>query len=198
MAPLSRAAVAALLLAALICGAGASARSARARACAAQPLRRRICAQPRRPNTLDGTTLALLHPTPPTRAKTRRSNSSLQSHAPSPPHARAAAAACDTVVTGYTATYGARDSTKLERFNNQTDQWAAKGNISVSPSRRAALLPPASSPRSLHASAARMAPVSASGWLTWSDTPPSVPTPTPHRGSMPTTTPPTLASKGSK
>jgi len=33
------------------------------------------------------------------------------------------------VITGYSATFGKRDTTKLNRYNNQTLQWVAKGAI---------------------------------------------------------------------
>jgi hypothetical protein len=36
---------------------------------------------------------------------------------------------CSNTITNYSATFGKRDTTKLERFSNQTSQWLAKGPI---------------------------------------------------------------------
>lgn len=48
-----------------------------------------------------------------------------------PNPARAANNGCTDVITGYSATYGARNAAKLTRFQNQTAQWRAKGAITV-------------------------------------------------------------------
>ena len=49
--------------------------------------------------------------------------------APMLPPPRAANTNCVDVITGYSTTYGVRNSAKLERFSNQTAQWKAKGPI---------------------------------------------------------------------